>query len=600
MFASAAAAFALLSAVSAAGQEGAGTIVEAAQLAEAEAGQLALDNRGAEQANFSFSHVYTDGMVLQREPHPASIWGWAAPGATVTLAVAVAVAVTDPDATPRATPLANPRSSATATATAGPSGAWRASLPPQPASTAAVTVTATSGGTTLTLTDVLFGDVYVCSGQSNMAFSVAVPTNDEAAEAKIFAAYQSDPGASASGSYVTSDAAIKDSVNYPNLRFLVVGNKHDCPAPVADFYPSPGNNNSALRLAHPWQKPSPATIGGGKDVMGGNGAGEMSATCYYWGLELHTTQKIPIGLIHTSYGGSAVEDWISAEVLGDGKTGLCPGPVVHSMGLPSQQWNGQLAPLLNTTIKGAIWYQGESNHGQNELYSCRYEQLMTEWRRQWHLGTGGATDPEFAMGFVQIGPMTNDEGDDADSFLIRMGQTANFGYAPNARWPNAFMSTGFDLMNPPGTKCIAGCIHIFNKQAVAHRLALAARSLIYAEKLVFSGPRVVSASVSAGTLTVQYGPIGTEGTGIRLRGGYGFEVSSTPTDPTGKNGTWTRVNVTSATKDTVMVAGITGPVAAVRYGWEDSPSIFTNTGPAVFNGEGLPATPSLFQTVTTA
>jgi hypothetical protein len=65
------------------------------------------------------------------------------------------------------------------------------------------------------------------------------------------------------------------------------------------------------------------------------------------------------------------------------------------------------------------------------------------------------------MGFVQIGPMTNDEGNNADSFLIRMGQTAGFGYAPNKRWPNAFMSTGFDLMNPPGTKCVAGCIHIF-------------------------------------------------------------------------------------------------------------------------------------------
>ena len=91
--------------------------------------------------------------------------------------------------------------------------------------------------------------------------------------------------------------------------------------------------------------------------------------------------------------------------------------------------------------------------------------MMKEWRQQWHIGTGGATDPDFPMGFVQIGPMTNDEGDNADSFLIRMGQTAGYGYAPNKRWPNAFMSTAFDLMNPPGTKCVAGCIHIFNKQA---------------------------------------------------------------------------------------------------------------------------------------
>ena len=89
--------------------------------------------------------------------------------------------------------------------------------------------------------------------------------------------------------------------------------------------------------------------------MGGNGRGEMSAVCWYFGMELHDTQQVPIGLIHTSYGGSAVEDWISQETLGDGTSGKCPGPIVHSMGLPSQQWNGMLKPLLNTTIKGTIW-----------------------------------------------------------------------------------------------------------------------------------------------------------------------------------------------------------------------------------------------------
>ena len=188
-----------------------------------------------------------------------------------------------------------------------------------------------------------------------MAFSVAVPTNDPAAEAKIAAAYATDPGASRDGRYVSTGEAINASANYPNLRFLVVGDKHVCEEPEEDFYPSPYNSNPAIKLAHPWQKPSPASIGGGKDVMGGKGGGEMSAVCYYWGLELHTTQRVPIGLIHTSYGGSAVEDWIAADVLGDGKSGPCVGPITASMGVPSNQWNGQIVPLLNTSIKGAIW-----------------------------------------------------------------------------------------------------------------------------------------------------------------------------------------------------------------------------------------------------
>ena len=303
-----------------------------------------------------------------------------------------------------------------------------------------------------------------------MASSVTVPTNDPAAEAKIAAAYATDPGASRDGRYVSTGEAINASASYPSLRFLVVGNKHDCKEPEEDFYPSPYNSNPAIKLAHPWQKPSPSSIGGGKDVMGGLGGGEMSAVCYYWGLELHTTQRVPIGLIHTSYGGSAVEDWISADVLGDGKSGPCVGAITSSMGEPSNQWNGQIVPLLNTTIKGAIWYQGESNHGQNELYACRYEMMMAEWRAQWNVGTGGATDPHFPIGFVQIGPMTNDEGDNPDSFEIRMGQTGGFGYAPNARWPHSFMAAAFDLANPPGTKCFWGCVHIFNMQVSLRKM----------------------------------------------------------------------------------------------------------------------------------
>ena len=105
-----------------------------------------------------------------------------------------------------------------------------------------------------------------------MAFSVAVPTNDDNAEAKIAAQYATDPGASPDGHYVATDDAIMDASKYPDFRFFVVGNKH----------------------------PNASTIGVGKDVMGGDGAGEMSATCY-WGLELHKTQKVPIGLYHTSY-----------------------------------------------------------------------------------------------------------------------------------------------------------------------------------------------------------------------------------------------------------------------------------------------------------
>eukprot|EP00937_MAST-01D_sp_MAST-1D-sp2_P001120 g1120.t1 len=555
----------------------------------------------AAESMLNFSHIYSNEMVLQREL-AASVTGWATPNATVKLTL-------------------DTNASAGAVTTASAAGRWRALLPPQPASalgSAGATLRASSSAAAdkdALLTGVVFGDVWVCSGQSNMAFSVSVPLNDAAAEAKIAHAYAADPGASRTGRYVNTSEAIATSARYADVRFAVVGNKHDCAAPIDDFYPSPGNNKASLPLAHAWQKSSPGAIGGGKDVMGGNGDGEMSAVCWFFGAELHDTLRVPIGLIHSSYGGSAVEDWLSKDTLGDGKSGPCPGPIVGSMGQPSQQYNGQLHPLLNTTIKGAVWYQGESNNGQNELYACRYEQLMREWRAEWHVGTGGATDPQFPMGFVQIGPMTNDEAHPDNTFQIRMGQTAGYGYAPNARWPNAFMGTAFDLANPPGSHCIAGCIHIFNKQAAAHRLALGARRVAYGEAgLVFSGPRVEGVAVApvargveeagagaAVAATVTYGAVGTEGAGIVLRGAYGFEGSADG----GK--TWVRGNATAATKTTVTVAfpaaalagagagaGAGAALTHVRYAFDDAPSIFTGTGPAVFNGEGLPATPGMY------
>eukprot|EP01046_Picozoa_sp_COSAG06_P061126 COSAG06_NODE_13277_length_1274_cov_2.793191_2_plen_205_part_00 len=192
--------------------------------------------------------------------------------------------------------------------------------------------------------------------------------------------------------------------------------------------------------------------------------------------------------------------------------------------------------------------------------------MMDEWRREWHAGTGQGTDPNFPIGFVQIGPLGGATATDTclfwgvrcetleiiprqaqdkrkeiwlrrlagtpgpvnsslKTFQIRMGQTADYGFAPNTAWPHSFMATAFDLANPPGTKCFWGCVHIFNKQAVAHRLALAARHNAYGEtSLVSSGPTVTSvAAHGTSGAVVNYGE-GTEGGGIALRSKYGFEV----------------------------------------------------------------------------
>merc|ERR1712150_163160 len=178
-----------------------------------------------------------------------------------------------------------------------------------------------------------------------------------------------------------------------------------------------------------------------------------------------------------------------------------------------------------------------------------------------------------------------------------MGQTADFGYAPNARWPHTFMATAFDLANPPCTKCFWGCVHIFNKQAVGHRLAVAARNLVYNESsLVYSGPRVqsVHASGDGSTVKISYG-VGVEGLGLQLRGGYGFEVCCGGNAPL-QSCQWLPANITSSTGNAINVKGPPSckGISQVRYGYDDMPSIFYGTGPAVFNGEGLPAAPGIY------
>jgi sialate O-acetylesterase len=159
--------------------------------------------------------------------------------------------------------------------------------------------------------------------------------------------------------------------------------------------------------------------------------------------------------------------------------------------------------------------------------------MIEEWRRDWYAGTSGGTDPNFPVGFVQIGPLSQAVGKDAPksvpTFQIRLGQTAGYGYAPNPYLTNTFMASAFELGNPHGTECLAGCVHIFNKQAVAHRLALAARALVYNESnLVYSGPRIKTITLQGGgaaaALLVTYSGPGVEGGGLKLRSKYGFEV----------------------------------------------------------------------------
>merc|ERR1712107_256811 len=142
-------------------------------------------------------------------------------------------------------------------------------------------------------------------------------------------------------------------------------------------------------------------------------------------------------------------------------------------------------------------------------------------------------------------------------------------------------------------KSLAGDIHIFNKQAVAHRLAVAARHVVYGEdKLVYSGPRVTSVSLQDKEIVLTYG-VGTEGGGLKLRSKFGFEVCSTSCEKAGAK--WTKVDVSANTARTVTLRTVSATVAVIRYAHVDAPSLFTGNQLAVYNAEGLPATPGVYK-----
>ena len=260
-------------------------------------------------------------MALQRAPLSARLWGWAPPNATVTAAIDAERVMATPDA----------------------DGLWIVELPPQPASTGK-TIIITDGTTRITLDDVVFGDVYLCSGQSNMEFSVNGAFN--------------------------ATLEIADSVNYPDLRLATVQKVvSDKPEPDA---PSKAN--------YTWARSSPAAFA----PVGGDGFSWFSATCYFFGREVYKVLgngKVPIGLVASDWGGQSVESFSSPEALADRTCGGTlpvhaaapssqdypkpPGPPRLTLPAdepnpgPSQLWNAMIYPLRWMRLTGATWYQGE-------------------------------------------------------------------------------------------------------------------------------------------------------------------------------------------------------------------------------------------------
>jgi hypothetical protein len=267
---------------------------------------------------FRFATTHTDGMVLQAAPQASVVWGFSSGGGPVRVCVGAGKCVD-------------------AALAPGPSGTkiFTATLPVMPPSSAPYNISAASAGTTVVLQDVLFGDVYVCSGQSNMDFAVPMAFN-----------------ASAEGD---------DAENYPDIRLFTVqkcrgGSPHSCvrrgPGPALELLNVsfsgqqwvPASRNSVYG-AEPWTAQDysgwEGKIG---QVAGGNG---FSAACWFFGRELYKRRRYPIGLIWSSIGGTPDEVWMPPAAF----TACAAKP------RDNDGWDLMTAPLTRNVIAGAVWYQ---------------------------------------------------------------------------------------------------------------------------------------------------------------------------------------------------------------------------------------------------
>ncbi len=480
------------------------------------------------QADVTVPNIFGSKMVLQREQHNP-VWGKADPGEQVTVSIGTQKKTTKAD----------------------DNGEWMVELDPLKLGDP-LTMTVEGKSNTLTFDDVLVGEVWMCSGQSNMQWSVA------------------------RSNFPKLEIA---SANYPEIRLITV--------------PLKGTQEPQDNFDGQWEICSPDTIP------------HFSAVGYFFGRNLYNTLQVPIGLIDNAWGGSSAEAWVPREVLEKypeytayiqhndsfvnaysdevhaekvakykddvaeweangmkGRKPRYPSDPRSNQHRPGNIYNGVLNPTIGYGIRGVIWYQGESNAGRAENYQKLFPLMISNWRDAWGQG-------DFPFYWVQLADY-RDETDDPNAAgwaSLREAQTMTLDL------PN----TGQAVIIDAGE---GRDIHPRDKQTVANRLASIALARDYGYKIPYKSGLYESMEVQGDKIVVT---LDLE-KGAKL---YTFDVN----EPIGfaiagedQNFVWAKAKVTGDNQVTVWSENISNP-AAVRYAWSNNP--VSN----LYDTNGLPVTP---------
>lgn len=347
--------------------------------------------------------IVSSNMVLQRNT-TVVIWGWADAKEKITI---------EASWLDKALKIS-----------ADQEGSWRAELITND-SRLPQTMTIKSSSSDISLENILFGEVWICSGQSNMQ----QPLNG----------YDGQP------TFGAAEAIIK--AENPNLRLFTV-DRVGSKTPLKD-----------VEKYTAWQAATPGNVA------------DFSAVAYFFGQELQKILDVPVGMIHTSWGGSSVQAWISKEVISSYQEADLEEVDIsdRTNHIPTALYNAMIHPLIPYTIKGALWYQGESNRLEPDKYRDLFPAMVGDWRTRWGLG-------EFPFYFVQIAPYwyNNLEAfSTADnSALIRECQLQCADLIPNS---------GIAITMDIGDQW---CIHPPKKKEVADRLLFNALNQTYGFKAV--------------------------------------------------------------------------------------------------------------------
>lgn len=495
--------------------------------------------------------IFSDNMVLQ-QGGPIAVWGKADPGESVQVAIE------------RST--GNEASAAGSGVSADKDGNWSVKLQNQKAGTG-YTLTLKGAKNSVVFKNVAVGEVWLCSGQSNMEWPVNIGETPD---------------------------KVKAGAANPNLRLFTVIKR-------AAYHPI--TDQSDLKHFTKWVESSPDTVGG------------FSAVAYHFGQKLQKELGVPVGLIHSSWGGTPCEAWTSLEALeaepslkyyaenvlgaekryedakknydskkaqedyeaaiakwktaaekakADGKPipkepakPAPPGP--PGSGTPTVLYNAMIYPLLNFKLRGAIWYQGESNAGKAYEYRTLFPAMIQDWRKRF--------DCELPFMLVQLAPYW-----DGNSDGVRYAELRDAQLFSTKKLPKVGIAIITDVGNEKD-------IHPKPKQPVGERLALSALAIEYGKKIEYSGPSLKDVKLEGNKAIVTFDHATG---GIVAKDGEltGFTVM-------GEDKMFYPAKAEIKGDTVVLSSDKASKILAVRYGWVN----FAKPTLNLFNGEGLPASP---------